>query len=341
MKILFVGVLDVYWSTNLEMKRVLKSLGHDVDDFNYRTIAEDNRRGFGFPKVVPVDKFASGLHRLRWLPGIISNWYWRRAGRGRMRLDLMEMVKRNNYDLVLFAKTDTLHFDALSDVGEYCPTWYYFMDPSETSEKILAKEFAKRATWSSATSSAVVAEFEEHGANSRRLIQGFEGERFFRADPSESQAVVFAGTRSPDREHLVSVLRAANIEVKCFGVGWDTKPVFTDELVAEYQDAAIVLNFCRDNSIFSVRVVQAMACGAFVLSQRCDDLAKYFHIGEHLDQFETPEQLVDKVNYYLENPEQRIQTAERGAEHVHENFTWVQLMSELLAMTERGIVVDQ
>ena len=37
-RILFVGVLDVNWSTNLEMKKALLALGHEVDKFNYRTI---------------------------------------------------------------------------------------------------------------------------------------------------------------------------------------------------------------------------------------------------------------------------------------------------------------
>ena len=252
----------------------------------------------------------------------------------------MHVVKRGDYDLALFAKTDTLHFDALSDVGEYCPTWYYFMDPTDTSKKILAKEFASRATWASATSSAVVMEFGEHGANAFQLIQGFEAERFFRADPAESSVVVFAGTRSPEREHMVSVLTSADVEVKCFGVGWDSEPIFTDELVAEYQKAAIVLNFCRDNSIFSVRVVQAMASGAFVLTQKCDDLDKYLDVGAHLDQFETPDELVDKVIYYLKNSNERVQTARRGSKFVQDKFSWIAIMSELMSVMSQNNDVD-
>ena len=41
MKILFIGVLDIPWSSNTSMTKELRNLGHDVIDFNYRTISQN------------------------------------------------------------------------------------------------------------------------------------------------------------------------------------------------------------------------------------------------------------------------------------------------------------
>lgn len=338
MKILFVGVLDVRWSTNLEMKRALEQLGHDVDDFNYRSVAAQYRHRIDRLKLFPIDKLASALHRVRWLPGMISNWYWRRAGRDKMRNLLMERVKAGVYDLVLFAKTDTLHCNAISDIGRYCPTWFYFMDPAETSSKVVAREFARRATWSSATSSVVAEEFIANGANAFHMIQGVDVDRFHYSRPSKGRTIVFAGTKTPDREQWIGSLNSAGFTVTCFGSGWDAGPKFSDELVQEYQHAAIVLNFCRDATIFSVRVVQAMACGAFVLTQMCDDLAKYFLRNEHLDWFETAAEMEERVAYFLDHEAERKKIAESGSRLAHDKFGWIERMSDLTSVVEAGIV---
>ncbi|MBN4064858.1 glycosyltransferase family 1 protein, partial [Dehalococcoides mccartyi] len=306
MKILFVGVMDVEWSTNLEMKRGLEQLGHEVDDFNYRSIATEYDRQMWPFNMVFFDRTASAVRRVRWLPSFVSNWYWRRAGRGRMRTRLLDQVKTGNYDLVLFAKTDTLHFEAISEIGEYCATWFYFMDPSERSLKVLAPEYAIRADWSSASSSDVTNEFRQFGAKSFHMIQGIDTIRFKSAPPASNDVIVFAGTRTPDREIWIDQLTSAGYSVKCFGHGWELGPRYAEQLVEEYHNAAIVLNFCQDSSIFSVRVPQAMACGAFVLSQKCNDLVTYFDRSEHLDWFETPEEMIDKVGYYLSNKSNRF-----------------------------------
>lgn len=337
MKILFVGVLDIHWSTNLEMKRGLEKLGHSVEDFNYRTVAAQQTGRFGLINIRLFDRLASRLRRVRWLPGLLSDWYWNRSGRGKMRRLLIDRVKSGNFGLVLFAKTDTLHFDAVTEVRRYCPTWFYFMDPSERASRVLAREYAVRANWASASSSAVVDDFTEYGSRVFHMVQGVDTDRFRRSVPSSSGSIVFAGTRTPEREYWINQINSAGFAVNCFGAGWKSGPKYADDLVDEYHRAAIVLNFCQDRSIYSVRVAQAMACGSFVLTQKCDDLADHFQRAEHIDWFETPDEMKEKLAYYLENEGVRHEIAVSGTKLVHETFGWEKKMAELMLIVESGI----
>jgi hypothetical protein len=109
MKILFVGVLDVDWSTNCSMKRALEDLGHIVVPFNYRTIANDS----SFPAICSsmlldrwADKATSFL-RSDFAP-LNLPWYYNRKNRRCMNNLLVDQVKKSKFDLVLLSKTDTV-----------------------------------------------------------------------------------------------------------------------------------------------------------------------------------------------------------------------------------------
>ena len=86
MKILFVGILDVPWSTNVEMKHALLGLGHEVDDFNYRT-EEANHIPVWQKNVffaIFLNKLFSFLRRFDRLPGPIKDLYFKILGRKKM-----------------------------------------------------------------------------------------------------------------------------------------------------------------------------------------------------------------------------------------------------------------
>ncbi len=94
MKILFVGVLDVEWSTNCSMKHAMEGLGHTVVDFNYRTIADrySCNNVANKPLGKWVDKSASFLRSGK-IPLRLS-WYFKRNGRKQMNQALLEIYPK-------------------------------------------------------------------------------------------------------------------------------------------------------------------------------------------------------------------------------------------------------
>jgi len=335
MKILFVGVLDVDWSTNHPMKRVLESLGHTVTPFNYRTIADKyNLMKRPLSELLDrcIDKLASFLRSSR-VP-VQLDWYYNRKGRKEMNELLLETAKHGQFNLVLFCKTDSVNYRLLTEINRYSPTWYFFMDPMDQARRINAVAYAKRATWASATFSDVTEYFKNTGARAYWITQGADTDVFTHKETSKSYDVVFVGTKTTKRFRYVEALRKAGITVVCFGEGWENGPVYQAELVDIYCKSRVVLNFCRPGSGFSIRIFQVMGAGVFLLSEYCSDMEDLFERGVHLDWFKDTQELVEKTHYYL-NDNQSLKTiSSAGYDFVHKNYSWENIINDICEIVE-------
>ena len=330
MKILFVGVLDVDWSTNCSMKRVLEDLRHTVVDFNYRAIT-DRYNCSSVPNNLPekwIDKLASLLRSDR-VPLNLS-WYYYRSKREEMNDLLLEEVKRGRFDLVLLSKTDTVNYHLLPEINKYSPTWYFFMDPMEQARRINAGAYAARATRASATFSDVTEYFKNAGARAYWITQGVDADVFTRKDTSKVYDVVFVGAKTAKRSRYVDALGKTGNPVVCFGDGWENAPVYREKLADVYRKSRIVLNFCRPGTGFSIRVFQVMGTGSFLLSEYCRDFENFFRAGCHMDWFKDKDELAEKTRHYLENESERRKIALQGSVYVHNNYTWKNIMEKIL-----------
>jgi len=332
MKILFVGVLDVSWSTNCAMQRQMEKSGHEVVAFNYRTIAERCalKRWFSGTKIdVYRDKAGSLLRRDLWLP-FRSGWYFHCNGRGQMNELLVETVREGNFDLMLMSKTDSVDYRVIDRTSRYIPTWYFFMDPMDQAIRMNAAEYARRADWASATFSDVTEYFKKKGARAYWITQGVNSEVFNKREFPKAYDVVFVGTRNPKRSRYIDALKSAGISVTCFGRGWDNRPIYENELVDIYRKSRIILNFCQPGAGFSIRVFQAMGTGSFVLSEYCRDLQAIFRPAVELDWFHDEHSMVREVRQYLDDDILREQIAENGCGFVHKNHSWSTVMQRIL-----------
>ncbi len=69
------------------------------------------------------------------------------------------------------------------------------------------------------------------------------------------------------------------------------------------------------------RITETLACGSFLLTSYCDDLAKHgYKDGEHLVTFNNMSDIKDKVEYYLKHDKEREEIAENGMNFVRENY---------------------
>jgi spore maturation protein CgeB len=80
----------------------------------------------------------------------------------------------------------------------------------------------------------------------------------------------------------------------------------------------------------TVRVYDVLACGGFLLTEYRPSLEEEFAVGRDLETFRTPEELRDKIEYYIEHDSQRRRIAQSGQRTVLENYTYVQRGREFL-----------
>ena len=338
MKILIVGVFNKPWSSNIPIAKEFKKINQEVFKFDYRGTALKNLRvNFSLYSIIFKNNFDSFIRLRLYLPDAIRNLKFYLFGNWRMNRILLEIVKKNRFDLIFLAKTDTINYKIIPKLNSYSKTWYFFMDPLKRALEINAVKYAALSTWSSASTTAMTFLFKKYGANSFYILEGFDQNLFSpgKENSIKKYDVIFVGSKRPDRKYFIDYLKKNNINIVCYGKGWNNKPVYLKKLVKKYRKSKIILNFPREDSGFSDRVFQSMGTGSFLLSRYCSDLERVFKKGVHLDWFETPEECLKLIEYYLDNEALREKISKVGSKYVLENFTWDKTVEKIIKITQQ------
>jgi spore maturation protein CgeB len=120
--------------------------------------------------------------------------------------------------------------------------------------------------------------------------------------------------------------------------------ISADEAASYYNGAKIVINIHRahDDKVhnknsrnipglsINPRTYEIAACGAFQLSDVRQDLGDLYIPGVEIETYSSPEELVDKMVYFLHNEEQRKQIAIKGFMKTLEKHTYQNRLAQLL-----------
>ena len=338
MKILFVGNFTTPWSTHYPMVRELRKMNHQIIKFDFRGIASKNIRIKAPFYTETFYLYFDSLIRPRlYLPDLIRSIKYHIFGNYKMNKQLLDVVKKKDFNLIFLAKTDTVDYRIIPKLKKYSKTWYYFMDPLKTARYMNATKYASLTNWSSASTMIMNKIFKRHGANSYYITQGFNSDLFKRGKENEDKKinVIFIGKANPKRRKYINFLLENDINVICFGKRWPNGPIYLEELVKKYRHSKIILNFLRLKTGFSIRVFQAMGTGSLLLSEYCPDLGMTFKKSIHLDWFNSPEECLIKIKYFLENEREREEIAKEGYNFVHNSYSWKKIMEKIINIVEK------
>ena len=294
-KILIVGVCDIPHSTNVFMKKGFEKLGYEVYTYNYRTVYKEL--------------------------GQIGMWN-----------DYVQFIINKKYDLILFSKVSDFNPGLVNLSRHYGKTWYWFMDDIDMADRINSYELVERCDFASSTSSDVMREFKKFNNNSYQIIEGYDPEVFYKEDLPKIYDVTFFGSATKERVRAVERLKDFNVTI--FGEHWPEgfgayPSVYRDDLRKVINQSKIILNFCHGN-IFSDRVVTSMACGAFVLSEYCEDIGWEFDPEDELVSFCDIADAIVKTEEYLNIDHRRNDIAFNGSRKAKE-FTWKNQCEEIIS----------
>ncbi len=87
-----------------------------------------------------------------------------------------------------------------------------------------------------------------------------------------------------------------------------------------------------------LRVLEIMACQGFVLVNYQEDLAKEFEDGKELVMYRSLDEMVEKVQYYLEHEEERAQIARAGYEKVLREYNYAEKLRRIFEQKPSGII---
>ena len=118
------------------------------------------------------------------------------------------------------------------------------------------------------------------------------------------------------------------------------RPVWGEELHDLMFRSKIILNITRTDFYgaetgANLRIYEALAAKCFLLTDYCDELAEIFNIGEEIVTYNSSDDLVDKVKYYLENDDEREAIAQKGFERYLKDYTWERRVEQFLSFIDK------
>jgi len=242
--------------------------------------------------------------------------------------------KAEKADVVLVAKGlggDLPGFDAATLKSLPCKSIYWLPDSTDV-QGFPVIDLARACDIACATSLVSCTAIERWGHKAvNQIFEGYDPKVFRPRRAKKEFDVTFVGSLDPHRVELLVALDCAGIKVH-------RPTAYMRDLSKVYNRSRVVLNICR-GQIFSDRVIQGMASGAYMLSEYCEDLDAAFEVGAEVGVFWTWSQLVHEVQTALRDEKWREGVAATGAEAV-KKYTWKNQVAKILRAINGEEIAD-
>lgn len=175
--------------------------------------------------------------------------------------------------------------------------------------------------------------------------------------------VSFIGMHSAKKERWVAFVRRAlpNVGIKVWGKLWKERcstPELSGSIEGQWitgwayakavQAATInlginseVVGGSSSGDLMSRRSFEIPACGGFMIHERNHEVQSFYREGEEAVTFEGPEELVEKVRYYLEHSRERQAITKGGYQRCVPAYSYEERMRECLRLHEQLLRKDR
>ncbi len=337
MKVLIAGVNREGALARMCLK-AMRALGCECSLFDYRSQASKTGSAAKLPGVRRLDRLAR-VHRANQL--------------------LLREATSGSWDLVLVLKGELIAPKTLAAIRSQSRArlvnWNPDdpFEPSITTRALVAgiPEYDIYFTWGK----RLVGRLREAGARHVEYLPfGYDPDTHLPVRPDaardaeRSPDISFCGTWTLERERLLG--RLAGCDLGIWGNGWESlgnssplrdrqkgPAIYDGDLSQVYGSSRIVLNLLRqpNRGSHNMRSFEIPATGAFQLSTRSEGLAEWFREDHEIACFESPDELEDKVIYYLGREGERKAVATAGHRRVVEGcHSYADRMEELLNKIE-------
>lgn len=154
--------------------------------------------------------------------------------------------------------------------------------------------------------------------------------------------ISFIGSiRTADRRRYVHELGQNQIPVTVLGEGGGGYVSF-ERMLEIFRTSRINLNFSKvgdDRGHLQIkgRVFQVCMAGGFLLTEYAPGLEKYFELDKEIVSFENPQEMVEKVRYYLNHDRERRAIAQAGWERAHRDYSSSRMVAKVFEEIEEDL----
>jgi spore maturation protein CgeB len=281
----------------------------------------------------------------------------RSHGREKMNRKLLSTVKEYLPDIVFFVPhTDQFISEIVDEIGRHAITLSYFFDDMWRIE--YSRFWARHFNFVTTSDVNGLRKFRDAGLTNV-IYSPFacNTDVYCKRNLPKLYDVTFVGQYHPYREWYINNLRRAGIDVSVWGAGWPSSMINLEDMINIFNQSRINLNLSNCISwdirylITPFRPIKSTlrawrqgmhaisrtdmktveqvkgrhfeinACGGFQLSYYVEGLDRMYSIGEEIAIYASPEELVEKIRYYLKHEDEREAIAQRGYERTLRDHT--------------------
>lgn len=302
-----------------------EKLGHRVDTFKFREYLPKKGKGF-LSRIFQL--YYNCQIKFRTGPAITK-----------INQKLSEEIAQKTYDLIFFYRPEYLHPSVLKGLHPGTVTFIYNNDDP------FSTKYHQRF-WFNYFSLAKICshifyyrpsnkfDYEKIGFDNTSLLRSYYIEDLncpieLPTATEYSCDVIFIGHYEDDgREESIKLLiERDDIRFKLFGPEWRKSKyysLFTDKLgkiTPLQKDYNLAINSSKialvflsklNNDSYTRRCFEIPATGTFMLAEYSEDLESLFVEGQEAEYFRSPEEMIQKIEYYLDNPAERGRIARAG-----------------------------
>jgi spore maturation protein CgeB len=321
MKILYVAMADDYGDP---------ARGPSFEDTNFRSALE----GMGH-ELVRFDFMAE----------------MKAHGTEEMNRRLLAAAEEGSPDLSFFVLfEDEIEPETIRGVSHAGgPTVNWFTDDHWRFDRF-SRHFAPAFDWSITTDRDSLPKYEAIGYENVILSQwACNGYAYDWTGRELEYDVTFIGQSYGKRPATVERLRAEGFDVRCWGFGWPEGRIEHDEMVRVFGASRINLNLSSAFSPYRLpmRVLRRIAgkgerksqikgrtfevpgSGGFLLTDHVAYIEDYLTPGKEIGVFESPDDLVGQLRWWLEHEDERSRAAEAGYRRVRAEHTYDHRFAEI------------
>ena len=160
----------------------------------------------------------------------------------------------------------------------------------------------------------------------------------------EKYDISFVGSIRADREQYINELKDKNLPIHLFGMSWG-RFVPQQEMLDIFGASKINLNFSKTFEYMKLgvkaRIFEVTLAGGFLLTEYFPGIEKYFEIDKEIVCFRSPEEMIDKITYYLEHEEERRAIAQAGWERATSEYSSFNIVSRVFREIEGNASREQ
>ncbi len=270
-------------------------------------------------------------------------------GKDVMNKKLLDYVKDKELDLIIFAMDEEEFYpETILKIAELHPNTrtLFIISDDDTRFYHYSRYYAVLFDNTITSSGDFTPEYRKDGINDAYHHVAYNTYKLKPLNIKKKYDVTFIGRPKANRQDIIKYLLENKIKVKLFGWDWYKYPEFKNIYKGplDQEDYAKTINqtkinlsltrsgYSEEKQVFNLKfsIFEKALCSSFQLVESNPEIIKLFKPGREMIFFESKNELLKKINYYLEHENEREGIAKKTYDTVLKKYNSKKLMKKIL-----------